>query len=291
MATTSLPKAAVRASGSFSAILALPSFAVVVAFCVRVFLCLLSQQIKNTGHADLQIIGKEAGYVAWSLASGRGFSNPFPGYDTVTAWLAPVFPALWSIGFRMFPPNANEGGVYFCQLMNLAFSAFTCWPIYWLGKRLFGVSVGVAASRTWVFLPLAILFPLEWAWDQSLSALLLALMLCATYKMREAPSASRAWAGYGLLWGFAALVNPTLCVLLPILLAWLVVCRWRSGVPSFRPLLKLALFLLLPILPWTARNYFSLDGFVLIKSNFGLELWLGNNAAVSDGVWSPSCTR
>jgi hypothetical protein len=287
MATTTLPKTAVRAAVSFAAILALPSFAVVVAFCVRAFLCVLSHRIKNTGGADLQIIGKEAGYLAWSLASGKGFSNPFPGYDAVTAWLAPVFPALWSFGFRIFPPNANEGGVYVCQLMNSAFSAFTCWPIYWLGKRLFGVRVGVAASWTWVFLPFAILFPLEWAWDQSLSALLLALILCATYKMRDAPSAARAWARYGLLWGFAALVNPTLCVLLPFLLAWLVICRWRSGAPSLRPLLKLALFLLLPILPWTARNYSALDGFVLIKSNFGLELWLGNNAAVSDGVWSP----
>jgi 4-amino-4-deoxy-L-arabinose transferase-like glycosyltransferase len=287
MATTALPKASVQANVSPAAILASPSCAVVVAFCLRLFLCLLSHRFEDTAHVDLQIIGKEAGFLAWSLASGKGFSHPFLGYDAITAWLAPVFPALWSIGFRIFPPNASLGGLYFCQLMNSAFSAFTCWPIYWLGKRLFNAKTGVAASWTWVFFPLAVLFPLEWAWDQNLSALLLALLLCVTYKMREVPPASAAWAGYGLLWGIATLLNPTLCVMLPFLLFWLVFCRWRSGVPAFRLLPKMVLFLLLPILPWTARNYFALHGFVPVKSNFGLELWLGNNAAVSDGVWSP----
>jgi len=267
-------------------IFASSSLAVIVAFCVRVILCLVSHRFDG-GHAEFTIIGKEAGFVAWSLASGKGFSNPFPGYETATAWLAPVFPALWSIGFRIFPPNASLRGVDFCQLMNSAFSAFTCWPIYWLGKRVFGVQVGAAASWTWVFLPFAILFPLEWAWDQSLSALLLTLLLCATYKMREVPSASVAWAGYGLLWGVSALANPTLCVLLPFLLGWMVFCRCRSGVPWLRPVLRLVFFLLLAVLPWMARDYFVVDGFVPIKSNFGVELWLGNNATVTTGVWSP----
>jgi hypothetical protein len=287
MATTALPKASVRAKVSLAAILALPSFTVVVAFCVRVLFCLLIHRFEDTGRGELSAVGKEAGLLALSLATGRGFSNPFPGYDTVTAWLAPGFPALWSVAFRIFPSNGNLGALYFCQMMNSAFSAFTCWPIYWLGKRVFGFRVGAAAAWTWVFLPLAILFPLEWVWDQSLSALLLALLLCATYRTREAPSASMAWAGFGLLWGGAALVNPTLCVLLPFLLGWIVFCRWRSGVRSFRPVLKLALFLLLTVLPWTARNYFALDGFVPIKSNFGVELWLGNNPAVTTGVFSP----
>ena len=287
MATTLLPKASLRTEVSLAAIFALPSFAVVIAFCLRVFLCLLTHRFENTGHGDLQIIGREAGFVAWSLASGKGFAYPFPGYDAATAWLAPVFPALWSIGFRIFPSNATSGGVYFCQMMNLAFSAFTCWPIFWLGKRLFGLRVGLAASWAWVFLPFAILFPLEWAWDQSLSALMLAILLCATYKMCEAPAESKAWAGYGLLWGFVALVNPTICGLLPFLLAWLMFCRSRPGVQWLQPLPKFFLFLLLPILPWTARNYFVLDGFVAVKSNFGLELWLGNNPAVTDGVYSP----
>lgn len=284
---TQLLKVFERAKTSFVTVLAWPTFAVVMAFCLRVFLCVLSHRADNSAHINLQIMGKEAGFIASSLASGNGFANPFPGYSATTAWLAPIFPTLWSIAFRIFPPNAGPGGVYLCQLMNSAFSAFTCWPIYWLGRRLFNATTGTAAAWTWVLLPLAILFPLEWAWDQSLSALLLALCLCATYKLRDVPPASSAWAGYGLLWGITTLTNPTLSVVLPFLLAWLGFSRWRSGALPFRVLPKFALFLLLAVLPWTARNYFALGGFVPVKSNFGLELWLGNNAAITDTVWSP----
>ena len=54
------------------------------------------------------------------------------------------------------------------------------------------------------------------------------------------------------------------------------------------PTFKAVLLFLLCILPWTARNYFVLDGFVFVKSNFGLELWLGNNPQVpSDDVYAP----
>jgi hypothetical protein len=44
----------------------------------------------------------------------------------------------------------------------------------------------------------------------------------------------------------------------------------------------------LAVTPWTARNYFKLDGLAFIKSNFGLELWLSNNAAIpQDDVYAP----
>jgi 4-amino-4-deoxy-L-arabinose transferase-like glycosyltransferase len=137
-------------------------------------------------------------------------------------------------------------------------------------------------------MPLAILFSLEWVWDQSLSALVLALLLCATYQVRELSAGSIGWSGYGVSWGLAALLNPTLCVLLPFLLAWLAFSRYRERVPVLRPVLKVLLLFLLCLLPWTARNYFALDGLFFVKSNFGLELWLGNNPEVpSDDVYAP----
>jgi hypothetical protein len=266
---------AVDRSGTWS----VARWAVLAAFCVRMVFLVVSHHYG--GHGSLQVIGREAGFIAWSLASGKGFANPFPGYEDATAWLAPVFPALWAVGLKIFDPNRGPGGIYFCQTMNSLFSAFTCWPIYCLGKRLFNSTVGLASAWTWVFLPLAILFPLEWAWDQSLSALMMAILLCATYKIRGTPAASLAWPGYGILWALAALVNPTLCALLTFLLAWIFLFQIRSGSFSIQTVSKVILFFLLGILPWTARNYFVLDNLVFIKSNFGLELWLGNNPRVS----------
>jgi hypothetical protein len=127
--------------------------------------------------------------------------------------------------------------------------------------------------------------PLEWTWDQSLAALLLALIVQATFALRESDSPLR-WTGYGLLWAFTALVNPTLCLLLPFFLGWLVARRcWNGGHTFALPARALFVFVL-ALLPWTIRNYYAIDGLVFVKSNFGLELWLGNNPAVKK-MYSP----
>ena len=276
------------ASGSLrGGFLRTSSAAVTVALVLRLLLLVWSHWAQDRQHVDLQIVGQEAACVASALASGKGFSNPFRGYEAPTAWLAPVFPALWSVGYRIFDPETSRGGIYFCQAMNSIFSALTCWPIFWLGRKLFSDTIGRAAAWVWAFLPLAILFPLEWTWDQSLSALLLAVLLCATYRLRELGARSIAWSGYGCLWGLAALVNPALCIVLPFLVAWVALSRRKITVPYFQPLLRVALLFVLTILPWIARNSFALGEFVSVKSNFGLELWLGNNPDVpADDVYS-----
>ncbi len=247
---------------------------VVVAYVLRMALLWISNH-REAAHPMLQAVGLEEGRVAWSLATGKGFFGPFPGYDTVTAWLAPVYPFLWAVCFKLSHLN-SEGMVLLGQTMNCAFSAATCWPIFAIGKKLFGEKVALASAWAWVFLPYAILMPLEWAWDQSLAALILALIVDATLRLRESMS-PLAWSGYGLLWGLAALVNPALCGLLPFLAGWLMYERWRSGVKSPALYARVALMFVLAVLPWTIRNYYAVDGWVFVKSNFGLELWLGNH--------------
>jgi dolichyl-phosphate-mannose-protein mannosyltransferase len=257
-------------------------FVVLAAFLLRVFLCLLSHRLDSV-HPVRAFVGGEADYVAWSLHSGKGFSSPFPGYARPTAWLAPVFPALWSIAFAFFNPFRTQGHVYFCQVLNSVFAALTCVPIYKMGIRLLGERPAIVSGWCWALLPLAILFPLEWAWDQSLAALLFAWLLSTTYLLSEDRARNWIWAGYGLLWGVAALTNPSLCVMLPFWLGWMAVVRWRRGLPVVAPALTAVLICLLTLAPWTVRNYRLFGHFVFVKSNFGAELWLGNNPQVKDG--------
>jgi len=124
-----------------------------------------------------------------------------------------------------------------------------------------------------------VLLPLEWVWDQSLSALLLALIVQATFALRVSES-SLSWTGYGLLWAFATLTNPTLCLLLPFFLGWLIVRRSRNGGHSLALAAHAVFVFALALLPWTIRNYYAIDGLVFVKSKFGMELWLGNNPEV-----------
>src|SRR6202166_656286 len=161
-----------------SSILYSPTLAVVAAYALRMLLMWLSHY-KESEHSMLPVTGLEAGMVALSLATGKGFFGPFPGYAAPTAWLAPGYPAMWALAIRLTHIYSGTT-VILAQTLNCAFSAATCWPIFSIGKKLFGEKVGLASSWVWVFLPYAILMPLEWTWDQSLAALLLALIVDGT---------------------------------------------------------------------------------------------------------------
>ena len=60
----------------------------------------------------------------------------------------------------------------------------------------------------------------------------------------------------------------------------------NSAVPTASLAARAAVFFVLGLLPWTVRNYWAMDGFVPVKSNFGVELWLGNNPGVQH-IYSP----
>ena len=206
---------------TLASVLRSPELAVAAACALRMVLLWLSHRGEDLLHPRFETVGLEAQLVAFSLAAGKGFFGPYPHYEAPTACIAPVYPFLLAIGDKLFH-FTSYGSAIFGQWMNCLFSAATCWPIFSIGKRVFSRRIGLASAWLWVFFPYAVLLPLEWTWDQSLSALLLALIVCATFRLTE-PASSLALTGYGLLWALAALVNPTLCVLLPFLLCWLIV--------------------------------------------------------------------
>ncbi|HWF13426.1 MAG TPA: glycosyltransferase family 39 protein [Candidatus Acidoferrales bacterium] len=258
-----------------SSLLRSPTLAVVTAYALRMFLMWLSHQ--KAGEHLLPVTGLEAGMLALSLASGKGFFGPFPGYAAPTAWLAPGYPAIWALAIRL--THIYSGAiVLLAQTINCAFSAMTCWPIFSIGKKLFGEKVGLASCWLWVFLPFSILMSLEWTWDQCVTAFLLALIVDFTFRVRDSMSALR-WAGYGLLGAAAALVNPAASALLPFLFAWLIWARWKVSMKSPMLYAQAALMFFLAVLPWSIRNYHALHGWVFVKSNFGDALYVGNHPA------------
>ena len=256
-----------------------PTAIVIAALLVRFTLLWMSHHFEDRAHQKFMSWGLEALLIAKSLATGFGFSDPFLHYPFVTAWLAPVYPWLISFAHLIFHLQGHAV-VIFAQILNVIFSGLTCYPIYYLGERIFGKVTGLTAAWMWVFLPVAILLPIEWVWDQDLSALLLATLLCFTYFLRESSSPLH-WTGYGLLWAVGALTNPTMCILLPFLVVWLWLLRARQHLPSRELFARFALFFVLALTPWTIRNYFEVGGLMFVKSNFGLELWLGNNDQVT----------
>ncbi len=265
------------------ALLVSPAFIVIAAFLFRMGLVLYFEARSALPRTATVPIGYEVGRVARSLALGKGFSSPLAVETGPTVWFAPVYPLLLGAIFKIFGVYTYASALV-AVVLNCIFSAFTCWPIYLIGQRAFSRGVGIGAAWVWVFLPTSAGFAIEWVWDTSLSALLLALIVLASLHVAGSPRA-RDWVGYGLLWALGGLTNPALLSLLPFVGGW----AGLKTKPRVRHWLQLAgvagLAFFLAVLPWFVRNYLVFNRIIFFRSNFGLELWLGNNDQVPDS-WS-----
>jgi 4-amino-4-deoxy-L-arabinose transferase-like glycosyltransferase len=218
---------------------------------------------------------QEVGSVAKSLAEGHGFCCLFRQPTGPTAWLAPVYPLLLAVIFKVFGVF-TLASLYVAALLNCIFSALACFPIFFVGKRVSGLTAAASAAWLWAIFPSGIRMPTEWIWDTSLSALLAATLLWATLRLAESPRTPDL-VGYGALWGLSLLTNPALGAMFPFHIFWIAYCHCRRG--SLRPgRLALAITILVAIcIPWTVRNTMQFHRMIPLRSNFAFELWMGNN--------------
>ncbi|MGB8523915.1 MAG: glycosyltransferase family 39 protein [Candidatus Acidiferrales bacterium] len=228
---------------------------------------------------------QETGNIAMALATGKGYSSPMRSDTGATAWLAPVYPLMVAGIFCVFGVFTLHA-FYAAAALNILFSAATCVPIYFAGRRIAGVGTASVAAWLWAVFPNAIVIPFQWIWDTSLTALLAAGILWATLALAESRR-MRDWCAYGFLWGFTLLTNPALATALPFLLGWAAYRERRevrvSGTSGgiARPATALGIAMLCCV-PWTVRNYAQFHRFIPLRSNFPFELWIGNNEVFDD---------
>jgi Dolichyl-phosphate-mannose-protein mannosyltransferase len=230
---------------------------------------------------------QETGNIARSLALGNGFSDVFRQNTGATAWLTPVYPLLLAGIFRIFGIFTAASFIA-AVVLNIAFSAGACLPIFYAGRKIDGVGVGAAAAWFWAIFPNAIMIPYEWIWDTCLTALVAALIFWCTLKLAES-ARLRDWCLYGVLWGFALMTNPALASLLPFLLGWATYRASRYGQRSLALAARAVLIAALCCVPWTVRNYVAFRQFVPLRSTFPFALWLGHNPVFDPH--SPVTTR
>ena len=235
---------------------------------------------------------QETGNIAYSLTTGKGFSSPFRRETGPTAWLTPVYPLLVAGVFRVF--GIFSPASFFAVVgLNSLFSSAACIPLFLAGRKIGGVGAGAGAAWLWALYPQAVMMPFEWVWDTCLTAFLGALLLWATLKLAGSAPRSLNWCVYGLLWGFTLMTNPSLGSLLPFLLGWAAVrARSREKLSWKYPALALGVSVLCCV-PWTVRNFMVFNKLVPLRSNFALELYIGNNNnyASRQFVWPPKITK
>src|SRR6266436_8982698 len=89
-----------------------------------------------------------------------------------------------------------------------------------------------------------------------------------------------AWTLYGFVWGFTALVSAAVLSVFPGCLLFALYRRKPCGTGWLRLGGFAVLAFALTVSPWIIRTQIVFHGKVLFWSNFGLELWLGNNPEV-----------
>jgi hypothetical protein len=218
--------------------------------------------------------GYEAGHVARSIATGSGFANPYWGNSGPTALVAPVYPYLTSAVFLISGVYTKASALLLLTL-NCLFSALTCFPVFFVALRSFGLRTAKWATWMWAFFPYAVNFSANGMWNHSLAALLLALLFLLAQHL-ESTDRALPWIVFGFLFGFSALVSPTILGIMPFLGGW--ACfrleqqrrRWMKAATAG------TLAMLVTIAPWLLRNCLTFQRPVFLQDNFWMEVCVGN---------------
>jgi hypothetical protein len=225
-------------------------------------------------HNWLYSRGIELGTLAQSLAAGHGLNSPLGGSTGPTALLAPGYPALIALLFRIFGSFTVIAAIA-VMAMQLLFSVTTVWLIMQVAQRSFGARAANLSGGYW-----AVSLPLIWMptifWETCLSTLLLVGMIAWALRSAHKPNLLQS-AMIGAYSGMAALVNPALLFSLLAVLAW---AAWQARKAFWHFLIAL-LALSAVFAPWPIRNARVLHAFIPLRSTVGFELWVGNRAGAT----------
>ena len=216
------------------------------------------------------VVVGEPYWIAYYIQKGFGFVYPYP-WDTVltpTCYIPPLY-VYYLLGIF-----ALGGGIVVVQITGLLFFHSANLFLYYFFKhyvRKSIVFIGFLAFS--IYVPLWLLS--EKIDPDGLNVLLIAVTIFLLDGFRRKVSFKQ-WLTLGLLYGIQLLVRPDILVGVCFFGLWLffIVADKKSFLKGYA--LSLGIMLLI-VTPWTIRNYQVFDRFVLVSSNSGFNLFLGNN--------------
>ncbi len=241
--------------------------------------------------------GLRIGYVAWTGATVGGtectraarawaqegrLAHVFSDQTGDSAHLAPLYPILLGTIYRVVGlegPLAGWGQAMIGVLATIANIALL--PI--LGRRTgLSVQAGILAAIVMACCPLNIWDETCGRWEQPLATLALGGLLLGFAKLHDTGTRSRsAVLEVGVLIGLSALLSPAILPAVVLMISAETISRPQCQRLTPRGLLILIITTFLVISPWIVRNYRVFGHFLPLRSNFGLELWVGNNPAAN----------
>src|SRR5580700_3844901 len=192
-------------------------FIVLISLLLRLAVITVGHTYRITPRREHFQFGWEMGRLARSIATGQGFSSPTDLPTGPSAWAPPLYPYILAGVFKLFGVYSALSA-WVILAFNSIFAALTCWTLYRIADRMYGLTVARATAWTWAVFPYAIYWPVRVVWETSLTAFLLSLALLLTLRMADEPRRLRMWILFGLLWGVIALTNTAVVSMLPFCL-------------------------------------------------------------------------
>ena len=215
------------------------------------------------------------GYLQWAqdIAAGT-LTSPQPFFH------APLYPYVLAVLLLL-----GRGSLVFVRVAQAAIGAATAALTGALGARLFGRTVGMVAGLACALAASLVLFDLELLSEVVFVPLCIGALLALERATRD-PAPARLLAA-GAMLGLAAIARPNVLLFAPVALVWCVAALrgrgWRIAGLA-RGGLLFAAGVALPILPVTLENRLAGGDLVLVSSQAGVNLYLGNGPT-ADG-WS-----
>ena len=167
-------------------------------------------------------------------------------------------------------------------VLNIALGVGIVALTMWLGRVFFDSTTAIIAGALMAIWPSQVFYVT--ILGSELPFTFLVMLGVAAWSNQDKSTSYRALSS-GLVFAGAAYVRPV-ALLLPIVL-------WLSALPSWQklrqqfPTMVVAMFAMAIIItPWAARNTKLFGHFVLLSTNGGVTLWMGNNP-LTDGGYMP----
>jgi len=187
-------------------------------------------------------------------------------------WQPPLFPAFLGCIYKLTGPSVPAARAVLAGLAVLS-----CLLVWRLGCRLYSNAVGLVAG-----VMLAVYGPFVFFSTRlvpvGLAVFLNLLGLTLLVGALDRPVWYR-WLTLGLCTGAAIATVPNSAVLFLLAAGWLVASGIRSGKwqPAFAHMLAVGLGVIVVIAPVTIRNYCVSGELVILSTNGGINLYIGNN--------------
>src|SRR5712672_1212734 len=218
--------------------------------------------------------GPEVCSIASHIVRGQGFSSPFHLDTGPTAWVAPVYPYLVALVFRLFGIYSAASAIVLLGIQCII-AAATGITIHALGRRTLGAQVGFCAAWIWALSPIFFRWTVSWIWDFTASAFLLSAAFIVTLDVAE-KNTPKLWLSLGALWALIALTNPALLSVMPFTFLYAAFVNRRAFKPWFASAAFAGVLFAALVSPWLVRNEAVFGRPVFFRSNFWFEFHLGN---------------